>query len=118
MRLLAPRFDDLPFEEAGLAAGAAILLCTVLVPAGHGGFVGGDDFVSGAVLADGAAVDPEDALAEAANLTELMGDEDHGAAGAGDVAHLAEALFLEGEDRKSTRLNSSHSQNSYAGFCL
>src|SRR2546430_8568664 len=25
---------------------------------------------------------------------------------------------LAGGDRKSTRLNSSHSQNSYAGFCL
>src|SRR5688572_32696644 len=27
-------------------------------------------------------------------------------------------LFEEGEDRKSTRLNSSHSQISYAVFCL
>src|SRR2546430_3210455 len=26
--------------------------------------------------------------------------------------------YLAQQDRKSTRLNSSHSQNSYAGFCL
>src|SRR2546430_13563153 len=36
--------------------------------------------------------------------------------------HLAERLalpgFLSGADRKSTRLNSSHSQISYAVFCL
>src|SRR5205085_6524941 len=42
----------------------------------------------------------------------------------GDVVHLFGAnLHLEGlrfraEDRKSTRLNSSHSQISYAVFCL
>src|SRR5438270_9781825 len=32
--------------------------------------------------------------------------------------HLDEARLLGGEDRKSTRLNSSHSQISYAVFCL
>src|SRR5688572_32856336 len=31
---------------------------------------------------------------------------------------LAELLLVRGEDRKSTRLNSSHSQISYAVFCL
>src|SRR5207248_7624159 len=59
--------------------------------------------MGGAVLADAAVVNPQDALAEAANLVELMGDEDNGAAGAGDVAHSAEAFFLkvdvaDGED--------------------
>jgi len=34
-------------------------------------------------------------VAEAANLIELMRDEDDGAAGAGDIAHFAEAFFLE-----------------------
>src|SRR2546430_15840448 len=33
-------------------------------------------------------------------------------------ANLAEAAQAVGEDRKSTRLNSSHSQISYAVFCL
>src|SRR5688572_31392308 len=33
-------------------------------------------------------------------------------------AHLTEAVVEEFGDRKSTRLNSSHSQISYAGFCL
>src|SRR2546430_12915954 len=38
--------------------------------------------------------------------------------------YIAEAAVVQrrkdarGQDRKSTRLNSSHSQNSYAGFCL
>src|SRR5437660_11696241 len=59
--------------------------------------------MGGAVLAYAAVVNPQDALAEAANLVELMGDEDNGAAGAGDVAHSAEAFFLkvdvaDGED--------------------
>ena len=44
---------------------------------------------------DLAVIDPDDAVAEAANLIELVGDEDDGAAGAGDVAHFAEAFFLE-----------------------
>src|SRR6266404_2967211 len=34
-------------------------------------------------------------MAEAANLVELMGDEDDGATGAGDVAHFTEAFLLE-----------------------
>src|SRR2546430_5935110 len=38
-----------------------------------------------------------------------------GAAAAGLIAALSRA---EGTDRKSTRLNSSHSQISYAVFCL
>src|SRR5258707_12153501 len=67
----------------------------VRVTPGHSGFVGGDHFVSGAVLAKAAVVDPDDAVAEAANLIELMRDEDDGAAGAGDVAHFAETFFLE-----------------------
>src|SRR5271168_2398029 len=66
-----------------------------LLAASHGGLVGGNNFVGIAVLADLAVVDPDDAVAEAADLVELMGDEDHGAAGAGDVAHFAEAFFLE-----------------------
>src|SRR2546427_4889179 len=35
-----------------------------------------------------------------------------------DGARLAGELFASGTDRKSTRLNSSHSQISYAVFCL
>src|SRR2546430_12863583 len=35
-----------------------------------------------------------------------------------DVAQCAGAPLSEREDRKSTRLNSSHSQISYAVFCL
>src|SRR5690242_8710976 len=72
-----------------------MLLRAVGIAAGHGGFVGGDNFVGGPVLANMAVVDPHDAVAEAANLIELMGDQHDGAAGAGDIAHLAKALFLE-----------------------
>src|SRR5688572_31583335 len=42
---------------------------------------------------------------------------DHVSAGAFDKT-LTEALLRSGLDRKSTRLNSSHSQTSYAVFCL
>src|SRR5688572_32531975 len=35
-----------------------------------------------------------------------------------NVSQAAEALGLSRRDRKSTRLNSSHSQISYAVFCL
>ena len=69
--------------------------CRDQFPFAHCGFVGGDDFVGGAVLADVAVVDPDDTVAEAANLVELMGDEDDGATRAGHVAHLAQAFFLE-----------------------
>src|SRR2546427_1005432 len=34
------------------------------------------------------------------------------------VAHVARQVLLQPVDRKSTRLNSSHSQISYAVFCL
>jgi hypothetical protein len=48
-----------------------------------------------ATHADVAVIDPHDTMAKAANLIELMADEDDGATGAGDVAHLAETFFLE-----------------------
>src|SRR5208283_1324104 len=67
----------------------------VVLMAGHGGFVRGNDFVGGAILAHGAGIDPDNALAKAADLVELVADEDDGAAGAGHVTHFAEALFLE-----------------------
>jgi len=95
--IAAAWLEDSPIDEAGFAAGAAVASGTVAVAAGHGGFVRGDDFVGGAVEANGAVVDPEDTVAEAANLIELMGNEDDGAAGAGDVAHFAEAFLLEVE---------------------
>src|SRR5260370_5257726 len=101
MRLFSARPGIFPSNEARFLFGTTFRV--VAVPclreqagaASHGGFVGGDDFVSRAVLADLAVVDPDDALAEAANLVELMGDEDDGAAGAGDVTHFAEAFLLE-----------------------
>ena len=49
----------------------------------------------GAVLPDQARVDPDDAMAESSNLIELVADQDDGAAGAGHVAHLAQAFLLE-----------------------
>src|SRR6266853_5909287 len=42
-----------------------------------------------------ARVNPNPAAGEAANLIELMRDEDDCASCAGDIAHLAEAFFLE-----------------------
>src|SRR5438309_8363495 len=38
--------------------------------------------------------------------------------GIGEHAHAAAFAKPDGRDRKSTRLNSSHSSTSYAGFCL
>src|SRR5438445_6154239 len=35
-----------------------------------------------------------------------------------EVAELAVQAFADAEDRKSTRLNSSHANTSYAVFCL
>src|ERR1700675_3964113 len=61
----------------------------------HGGFIGGDDLVGVAVEADLAVVNPDGAVAGGADVIEWVGDEDDGAALAGDVAHFAEALFLE-----------------------
>src|SRR3712207_8688350 len=46
--------------------------------------------------------------------------EDHGGEDVGHVVHdvVEERPVEEGEDRKSTRLNSSHANISYAVFCL
>src|SRR5688572_31115013 len=79
-------------------------------------------FRSGRVAEDaaqGSAVARDDRLAEGHVLEELVGDHRSGVlevqvghepgGGGRDVAR---------EDRKSTRLNSSHSQISYAVFCL
>src|SRR2546430_10922759 len=59
---------------------------------------------------------PEKALFGA---EEMMGlEEDPNKAYAEELPRLLEALCSMYEDRKSTRLNSSHSQISYAVFCL
>src|SRR4029077_8856910 len=47
------------------------------------------------VFCDYSIADPHHSVTEAANLIELVGDENDGAAGASNVAHLAEAFFLE-----------------------
>src|SRR6266568_2906748 len=67
----------------------------VAFAAGHGGFVGGGNFVGGAVLAHGGSVYPEDAMAESADLIELVADQDDGAASAGNVPHFPQAFLLE-----------------------
>src|SRR5437660_2057811 len=95
VRFAAGWFVDFPFDEAGFRARAVVGFGTVAVAAGHGGLVERDDFVGGAVKADAALIDPEDAMTEAANLIELVRDEDDCAPGAGDSAHFPQALFLE-----------------------
>src|SRR5712692_4156000 len=61
----------------------------------HGGLIGVDNRFRRAVLADGSGFNPDDAMAEAANLIELMADKNDRSAGAGHVAHFAEAFLLE-----------------------
>src|ERR1700721_1882801 len=77
-------------EAAGVAGGPGVRLQT-------GGFVARDNFAGAALLADLAAVDPENAFAEAAHLAHLMADENDGASAAGNFLHLAQAFFLEFE---------------------
>src|SRR5271165_1914071 len=93
--ILDSRSRELPCQKATIGGEAPAIGNFVAVDAHHGGLVGGDDFVGVAVLADLAVVDPDYAVAESADLVELVGDEDHGTAGAGHVAHFAEAFFLE-----------------------
>ena len=83
------------FKKRPFVCGGAFRLHAVVVAAGHGRFVGRNDFVGVAVFADLAIIDPDDAMTEAANLIKLVADEDDGAAGTGDVAHFAETFFLE-----------------------
>lgn len=92
--LAAALLNNFPFHEAALG-GDAGKLRSLGFTASHGGFVGGGDFVGVAVEADLAVVDPDDAVTETPDLIELMGDEDDGAALASNLAHFAEAFFLE-----------------------
>src|SRR3712207_7383374 len=69
-------------------------------------------------------------LTEVGELVPVEQDPRHGEIGAdglrrrgpaqrvGRRAHLAGGVFGRRQDRKSTRLNSSHATISYAGFCL
>src|SRR5260370_36849013 len=92
---LGNRIDNFPSFKSGLETSAPVKLRLGSVDGFHRRFVGGDDFVSRPVLANGAVVDPDDAVAQAANLIELMRDEDNGAARSGHVAPFAEAFLLE-----------------------
>src|ERR1700687_5705016 len=101
MWLFSARPGNLPSNEARFVFSTAFRLIPfprlrgLAVPARHRGFVPGDDFVGRPVLANGAIIDPHHAMAQAADLIELVGDKHDGAAGAGHVTHFAEAFFLE-----------------------
>src|SRR5688572_4440558 len=84
---------------AGVGAGAAPPGVTAVVPVpGPGaGLVWSESFFLQAVGASSTAT-----IIDTTNVERFM----------------AVLLFLQGPDRKSTRLNSSHSQISYAVFCL
>src|SRR5947207_8899733 len=58
-----------------------------------------------------AALDPGQVAAELPSIGAALGASDHGA------QHRCH-LLVDGKDRKSTRLNSSHTVISYAVFCL
>ena len=66
-------------------------------PSGRSCFVCSPDLSGRALTPNLAAVDPENALAEAADLIHLMADEDDRAAALGNFLHLAEAFLLEFE---------------------
>src|SRR5688572_31606300 len=61
---------------------------------------------------------PRSTLFPYTTLFRSPGRADDGEAVAHARAHGADARRLPAQDRKSTRLNSSHSQISYAVFCL
>src|SRR6266852_7078798 len=95
MRVFSARLNDFPSCKARFCVGSSVPLHAAFVTPRHGGFIGRDDFVRVAGPTDLSIIDPDDAIAQPANLVELMADEDDGAAGAGDVAHFAEAFLLE-----------------------
>src|SRR6266849_1488814 len=61
---------------------------------GHFAFVRADDFRGGTGFTHSASIEPNDALAEAANLVQLMADKDNRAAGAGYVSHFPQTRAL------------------------
>src|SRR3989442_6430241 len=87
MRAISPGLADFPSQETALDGAAALLRMAVRFAAGHGGFVGGGDFVSGAVLANLAVLDPDDGGAAPADLVGLMGGGSDGAAEPVAVTH-------------------------------
>src|SRR2546430_9783093 len=85
-----------------------------------GVFVAEDDPQSGAI---GFVIAGADGTGELGEL-EARAAQEFGEDAAGVVNEIAKTLgnkngiYVAGRDRKSTRLNSSHSQISYAVFCL
>ena len=61
-------FSELPPDEAAFAVHAPILRMPVGLTSGHRGFVGGHDLMGRAILANRPVVNPDDAVAQAANL--------------------------------------------------
>ena len=93
VRVAGRRSSDLPAEKLSFCSGVT-LQALGLLTGKHGGFVGRDDFMRGAVLADGGGVNPHDAMAEAADLVELVRDQDHRAPRTRYVAHFPQAFLL------------------------
>src|SRR2546430_11922287 len=68
---------------------------------------------SGSMMHGSSTMNQSPQMAHAAMDSSAMGAMDHG-----QMADAKEPVKLVSGDRKSTRLNSSHSQISYAVFCL
>src|SRR6266581_4174557 len=76
LRILLRRVCDFPPDKASFAACSTRRWPTIPISAGHRGFISRNYFVRRAVLPDATRVDPHHTMAQAANLIELMGDED------------------------------------------
>src|SRR2546430_4406350 len=80
-------------------------------------FLSGDIGLHGATSNVG--VDFGQIITHAAGIASISADVRKGRWGVyGDLLYMSLSAGIYGEDRKSTRLNSSHSQISYAVFCL
>src|SRR5258706_11850727 len=95
MRSLAHRLHNLPPHKSSLGITTRRSIPRLPILRAHCRLVSAYYLCRIPIPSNCPVVNPNDAMGEAANLIELMAYEDDGAAGASDVAHFAEAFFLE-----------------------
>src|SRR4029077_12472938 len=88
-------FGDLPADELGFCPRAVRRSISVPPAGGECGFVFAENYAGRSGFVDLAIFQPEDALAEAANLIHLVADENDRPSAFRDILHLAQTFFLE-----------------------
>src|ERR1700730_6344512 len=95
MTFVSTRSCNFPANEASLCRGYPIHGVIPALAPGHRAFICADNFVSDAIHANLACINPCDTMAKPPHLIHLVADEDNSASSLRHIPHFPQTFFLE-----------------------